>query len=191
MQSEPNSKAYYVFHNIRDYLSFDNIKTIYYTLIYSRIKYGLIICGQAGSTKLKKVQTLQNQLLKVLLGKKYRFPTNDLHHELKILKVEDITNLEILTFVHNYFANNLPNAFDNYFKTFSNFSDRITRNSFTTIKIEDHNTDIAARSLKISGAKKWNDLRNDLKSIPNVKEFRIEYKYKCIPYLQPLNTTSY
>ena len=90
----------------------------------------------------------------MLLGKKYRFPTNDLHHELKILKVEDITNQEILTFVHNYFANNLPNAFDNYFKTFSNFSDRITRNSFTTIKIDDHNTDIAARSLKIYGAKK-------------------------------------
>ena len=181
---------FHVFYNIRDYLSIDNVKTIYYTLIYSRIKYGITLYGQAGSTKLKRVQTLQNQLLKVLLGKKFRFPTDDLHHELKILKVKDITNLEILTFVHNYFSNKLPAAFDNYYKTFSNFSDRITRNSFTTIKIDVHNTDIAARSLKNSGAKKWNSLSNDLKSIPKVKKIKIEFKKKCIPYLQPQYTTS-
>ena len=50
--------------------------------------------------------------------------------------------------------------------------------------------DIAARSLKISGAKIWNDLRNDLKSIPKVKKFKNEFKYKCIPYLLPHNATS-
>merc|ERR1711888_149678 len=172
---------FHVFYNIRDYLSIDNIKTIYYTLIYSIIKYGITLYDQAGTTNLKRFQTLQNQLLKVLLGKKFRFPTDDLHHELKILKVKDITNQEILTFVHNYFSNKLPAAFDNYYKTFSNFSDRNTRNSFNTIKIDDHNTDIAARSLKISGVKKWYDLRNDLKCIPKVKKFKIEFKKKVHP----------
>ena len=181
---------FHVFYNIRDYLSIDNIKTIYYTLIYSRIKYGITLYGQAGTKRLNRVQTLQNQLLKVLLGKKYRFPTDNLHRELNILKVRDISNQEILTFVHKYFANKLPDAFDNYYKTFSNFSDRTTRNSFTTIKIDDHNTNIAARSLKISGAKLWNDLRSDLKSIPNIKKFKNEYKHKCIPYLLPHDTIS-
>ena len=173
---------FHIFYNIRDYLSIDNIKTIYYTLIYSRIKYGITLYGQAGSTKLKRIQTLQNQLLKVLLGKKFRFPTDDLHHELNILKVEDITNQEILSFVHNYFANKLPSAFDNYYQTFANLSDRVTRNSHT-IQIGHHNTKIAARSLKISGAKKWNDLSNDIKSIKNIKTFKREYKSKCVPYL--------
>ena len=181
---------FHVFYNIRDYLSIDNIKTIYYTLIYSRIKYGITLYGQAGTKRLNRVQTLQNQLLKVLLGKKYRFPTDNLHRELNILKVRDISNQEILTFVHKYFANKLPAAFDNYYKTFSNFSDRTTRNSFTTIKIDDHNTNIAARSLKISGAKLWNDLRSDLKSILNIKKFKNEYKHKCIPYLLPHDTIS-
>ena len=116
---------FHIFYNIRDYLSIDNIKTIYYTLIYSRIKYGITLYGQAGTTKLKRIQTLQNQLLKVLLGKKFRFPTDDLHHELNILKVEDITNQEILSFVHNYFANKLPSAFDNYYQTFANLSNRV------------------------------------------------------------------
>ena len=174
---------FHIFYNIRDYLSIDNIKTIYYTLIYSRIKYGITLYGQAGLTKVKRIQTLQNQLLKVLLGKKYRFPTDDLHQELNILKVEDITNQEILSFVHNYFANKLPSAFDNYYQTFENLSNRVTRNSSNTIKIGNHSTVIAARSLKISGAKKWNELSNDIKSIKNVKKFKREYRTKCIPYL--------
>ena len=174
---------FHIFYNIRDYLSIDNIKTIYYTLIYSRIKYGITLYGQAGPTKVKRIQTLQNQLLKVLLGKKYRFPTDDLHQELNILKVEDITNQEILSFVHNYFANKLPSAFDNYYQTFANLSNRVTRNSPNTIKIGNHSTVIAARSLKISGAKKWNELSNDIKSIKNVKKFKREYRAKCIPYL--------
>ena len=46
---------FHVFYNIRDYLSIDNVKTIYYTLIYSRIKYGITLYGQAGTTKLKSL----------------------------------------------------------------------------------------------------------------------------------------
>ena len=178
-------RLFHVFYNIREHLSIDNIKTIYYTLIYSRIKYGITLYGQAAKNKIKRIQTLQNQLLKVLLGEKFRFPTDELHQKLQILKVEDIMNQEILTFVHSYFANKLPPAFDNYYRQFSTLSDRITRNSSTKIKLEDHDTDIAAKSLKISGAKKWNELKNDLKSITKTKKFRKEYKAKCIPYLIP------
>merc|ERR1712055_939458 len=98
-----------------------------------------------------------------------RFPTDELHQKLQILKVEDIMNQEILTFVHGYFANKLPPAFDNYYRQFSTLSDRITCNSSTKIKLEYHDTDIAAKSLKISGAKKWNELKNDLKSITRPK----------------------
>ena len=38
---------FHIFYNIRNYLSKENIKTIYYTLIYSRIKYGISLYGQA------------------------------------------------------------------------------------------------------------------------------------------------
>ena len=49
---------------------------------------------QLPPTRVKRVQKLQNQLLKLLLVKQYRIPTDDLHLELKILKVKDITNQE-------------------------------------------------------------------------------------------------
>ena len=63
-----------------------------------------------------KIQILQNQLLKVLSVKKYRYPTEKLHKEFEILLVEDIAKQELLTFVHNYFSNSLPIVFDKYFE---------------------------------------------------------------------------
>ena len=45
-------RLFHIFYNIRDFLTKENIKTIYYTLIYSRIKYGITLYGQAGSSKL-------------------------------------------------------------------------------------------------------------------------------------------
>ena len=96
-------RLFHIFYNIRNYLSKDNIKTIYYALVYSRIKYGITVYGQACKTKMQRIQTLQNKLLKVISGKDYRFPTNELHDEFDFLLIKDIANQEIVAFVHNYF----------------------------------------------------------------------------------------
>ena len=53
-------RLFHIFYNIRDYLTKENIKTIYYTMIYSRIKYGITTYGNDGSYKLNKIQVLQN-----------------------------------------------------------------------------------------------------------------------------------
>ena len=72
-------RLFHIFYNIRNFLNKDNIKTLYYALVYSRIKYGISVYGQACDSKLKRIQTLQNRLLKVLSGKNYRFSTDMLH----------------------------------------------------------------------------------------------------------------
>ena len=47
-------RLFHIFYNIRDFLTKENVRTIYYTLIYSRIKYGITLFGHAGTSKLKK-----------------------------------------------------------------------------------------------------------------------------------------
>ena len=174
-------RLFHIFYNIRDYLTKENIKTIYYALVYSRIKYGISVYGQACENKMKKIQTLQNQLLKVLSGKNYRFSTDKLHDEFELLKVKDITKQEIATFVHNFFSNSLPPVFDGYFETLSSIHNRITRNGTNLIRI-DNLSNFATSSIKIQGAKIWNHLNNDLKKIPKVKSFRIKKKKSCFLY---------
>ena len=97
---------------------------------------------------MQRIQTLQNQLLKVISGKEYRHSTSDLHDEFDFLLVKDIANQEIAAFVHNYFSNNLPPVFDGYFETLANTHNRNTRNGKNLIRIADHTTDIAGSSIK-------------------------------------------
>ena len=59
-----------IFYNIRDFLSIEHIKIIYYTMIYSRIKYGSIVFGLTNDGNIAKIQVVQNGLLKVLSIKK-------------------------------------------------------------------------------------------------------------------------
>ena len=103
----------YLFYNIRQYLDLDPIRTIYYTMVYSRLKYGSIITGQTSQSNLDKIQILQNKLLKVLSCKRYRFPTHKLHEELSILMFEDTVKQETLSFMYNYIHGNLPTGFKN------------------------------------------------------------------------------
>ena len=173
-------RFFHIFYNIRHLLSKNNIKTIYYAIIYSRIKYGISVYGQACNSKLKRVQKLQNQLLKVLSGKKFRFPTDELHDEFELLTVKEITDQEILTFVHNFFSNNLPPVFDGYFETLASRHSRNTRNGSTLLKIPSHQTNIAESSIKVKGAKLWNKLDNNLKNIPKAKHFKTKFKMSCL-----------
>ena len=174
-------RLFHVFYSIRRYLNIGNIKTLYYTLIYSKIKYGLIVYGMAGTTKLNKIQFLQNQLLKVLSSKKFRHSTDKLHNEFEILKVQDMVNQEILTFAFKYFANSLPPVFDNYYETLANTHGLNTRHGSNLRKVS-HKTKTGALSIKIHGAELWNKLDNNLKSIPHVKSFRYRYKTSILPY---------
>ena len=173
---------FHIFYNIRRYLSLECMKTLYNTLMYLRIKYGLIVYGQAGITKLNKIQTLQNRLLKVLSSKKFKYSTDKLHNEFEILKVNDMLKQEVLTFVFNYFNNKLPPVFNNYYETLASSHGINTRHGSNLIKKVKHKTEMGAHSIKIQGPDLWNRLDSDLKSISHVKTFRNKYKSSLIPY---------
>ena len=165
---------FHIFYNIRAYLSKQDIKTLYYSLIYSRIKYGITLYGQATKKNVRRVQILQNQLLKVLGKNEFTYSTDTLHSDYDLLKVNDITKQETLTFVHKYHTNCLPPVFDNYFVSFShNYNTRFGSQSYI---IDNHSTSAAALSVKIVGVKLWNQLDNDLKLIPTRKKFRNKLK---------------
>ena len=166
-----NWKASFTFFTILGTISpKKEIQTIYYALVYSRIKYGINVYGQAGSSKIVKIQILQNQLLKVLSEKNYRHPTEKLHKDLELLLVDDIAKQELLTFVHQYFSNSLPPVFDNYFDSFNHH--HATRNGPNTIRLKNHNTEMAAASVQVKSAKLWNVLDISYKTITTRKNFR-------------------
>ena len=66
---------------------------MYYAIVYSIIEYRITLYGQACQTKIQRIQILQKQLSKVISGKEYCYPTNELHDEFKLLLVKDIAQI--------------------------------------------------------------------------------------------------
>ena len=174
-------KYFSIFYNIRRYLNKSHIRSIYFSMIYSKIKYGILSYGLTTVTNLNKIQTLQNKLLKVITNQNYRTPTNRLHNSLKILKVKDILVQEIICFVHKFTNNKLPRTFNNYFNKFSDIHDVNTRYKDNYI-IPKFKTVLGSKTVKKMGAVMWNSLEQNVKHIKNIKGFRKKWKEQVLPY---------
>ena len=72
--------------------------------------------GNAASTRLNKIQVMQNRLVRIITKKcdrKTRMPP--LYKQFSILKLSNIFKLEVTKFMSERKNNNLPELFHNYF----------------------------------------------------------------------------
>ena len=170
------------FYNIRSYVNLTHARTIYYAMLYSKIKYAIPVYGLASQESMNKIQVLQNKLLKVLTKKNYRYSTNQLHNDFEILKVNDITNQEILTFVHSYINNKLPSIFDEYFTHRFSMEMYIASERKIRFIIPRHQTNIGADSLNVKGAQLFNFLKLVIKPNVSSKVFKKAFKKSILEY---------
>lgn len=157
-----------IFKNLRDSITNSVARQLYHAFIYSRIDYGVQVYGSCSNKLLSKIQILSNKLLKFLLKRHPRTPTNHLYNELKILKVTDIFEVNVLAFVKKCLYGQCPTIFQNYY-TYQqhNYPSREPK-----LYIHRHRTNLAANSLKIKGASLWNNLDTEIKGKAALKSFK-------------------
>ena len=69
-------------------------RTLYFSLIYSHLLYGILIWGSAYATNKKKLAIIQKKIIRILANANYNDHTTPLFLDLKLLKFNDIYNLE-------------------------------------------------------------------------------------------------
>ena len=161
-----------VFYNIKRYLNIEHVRVLYYTMLYSKIKYGFCVYGLTKLENINKIQVLQNSLLKVLMNKNRRYPTNQLHNELEILKLGDLYNQEISAFVCNFLNGRLPDVFSYYFQTFSDIHDINTRDNNIRLSLPIVKSDTGKNTVKFKGCNVWNSLSRKERTTRNPKAFK-------------------
>ena len=164
-------KFFSVFYNIRDKITPQLVRTIYYACIHSKIKYGIEIYGTAKNNTLKKLQTIQNKLLKVLTKREYRFNTNLLHTSINILKVEDIHKHALLQFVYKtHIKKTIPN-FEDYFTTRGEQHGLNLRNNADLDAVQffrEHGRSTVQRT----GSVLWNQISEETKASVSIGVFK-------------------
>ena len=155
-----------MFYTIRDSVH-RILRIIYCACIHSRVKYGIEVYGTDSNKKIRKLQTLQNKLLKVLTKSNYRHSTDKLHKDLEILKVKDLYKSSLHHFVYNCVKGSPINPFKNYFAHRSDQHDYNLRNN-DDLNRRNVSLNIGQSTTQFTGATLWNDLPDNLTDIKTI-----------------------
>ena len=100
--------------NVRYYVKFPLLRTIYYALFDSHLRYGCQIWGQKQSQNVEAIEQTQNKALQILnlTGPCQR--ADYLYIEFKINKLKNIM-IPNCQFLYDQLKNNLPEIFNNFF----------------------------------------------------------------------------
>ena len=146
-------------------------RQLYFAFAFSKICYGIEVYGNTSKHNLNKIQTLQNKILKILYNRDWFTPTNILHKELRLLKITDIQKLSTAKFVYKQRKNELPEIFNDYFKSRNQIHSINTRhaNHLHLIKVK---SKFGSNTMKYRGVKVYNELPNNIINSSTTKSFK-------------------
>ena len=94
------SKGLGIIGRVRNIMPNDVLLTLYYSLIYPYLTYCCIVWGGASNTALHHLSVLQNRAIRLITRSPFRTSATPLFVLLKLLKVTDISRLQILLFMY-------------------------------------------------------------------------------------------
>jgi hypothetical protein len=167
-------KYFGIFNHIKSIVTKKVVRQLYFAFVYSRISYGIEVTGSCSNKLLSKLQTIQNQLLKLILRLERRTSTNVLHNNLHLLKVKDIHKVKIILFVQKCILGKCPSSFINYF----NYRDGPYNLRHSLLDIPRSLTTMGSLCIFRYGAQLWNNLGEHIKQKQtqlNFKNFLINF----------------
>ena len=109
------SRTIGIFFKIRHYIPNETLICLYNSLFSSFLSYGIIVWGLTYTSYLNPLFLLQKKIIRCIKFQPFTAPSTPLFHSLKIMKLEDILHLNILTFVFKAINKLSPIYFHNYF----------------------------------------------------------------------------
>jgi len=165
----------YIINRVKNILSKNLLKTLYYSLIQSYMMYGITLWGSTHSTYLNKLFMLQKKAVRLINKVKYNAHTNALFMENKILKLHDIYKLETAKCMYKFSTNTLPKNLQSNFTLHSSLHNYNTRNK--NHPLIPRNRIVSAHiSITHKGPAIWHTIPNQIKSSKSQTSFKCTYK---------------
>ena len=120
------NRANGILAKLRYYLTADVLKTIYYVLFDSHMRYARHTWGQTQSKTFDMIQLAQNKALRIKNFNQFMEP---IYKQLKINSLKNNIILNNCPFTFDKLANNLSDLFYQFFKSFKELHNRNTRGS--------------------------------------------------------------
>ena len=161
------NKGIFALRQVKQFLTIDCLKLLYFALIHSHILYCLEVWGNSRS--IDKVFKLQKKAIRIVYRQNFRAHTEPLFKRAGILKLKDLYKLKILLFAYDYNKQSIPPSFHFIFdKPTYNYNIRQTFNLYC----KRPRTSFSARAVAHEIVTLWNDCPENLKITPNRSTYK-------------------
>ena len=106
------------------------LKTIYFSLVESHLRFGILAWGDSPPSQIHRLIVLQKKALRILTNSKKKSHTSHLFGNQEILKFEDLYKLNVIKFVREYQYGECPLYFCDTLNTNVSLHSYNTRQSF-------------------------------------------------------------
>lgn len=163
-------KLIYVMKRLRDCAPRDILRLVYHALGQSILQYGVAIWGCAAKSHMILLERAQRAVIKVMLRKPYRYPTNLLYRESKFLRVRQLYIIKAVTRTHSTIFNTARH-------------DELLQKRIYKVPLPPYRSALARRSPAYAHCSVYNhickssNLNIKLLSVPRAKSLVVEWLY--------------
>ena len=173
------SKACGALSKIRHSVDIETLKSVYYALVHSYLRYGVLAWGNATEKVLQPLHSLLNRIIRIMTFAPFRIGTGPIFDYLKFLNVTQIFRLETSKFVFKSKKNLLPIStivkyFERQTATHRHNLRSINRPSLITPYVLLSSS--KKKSLYIKGTYLWREMPEPLKSSDSFNIFKKDLK---------------
>ena len=154
-----------ILFRLREYLSFNCLKMLYYSLIYPYLFYCNLVWGGTRNSYLQPILILQKRALRIIHNSNFRSPSNPLFLSARMLKVSDIHD-----FVVGCYMYSLPDH-----STFLRTHGLNTRFSHLLLP-SFHRLLTSQQSFSFVGPTTWNSIPVEIQNSPSIFTFKNKLK---------------
>ena len=168
-----------LFYKIRHYAPTDTLTLLYHSIFAPFLSYGLSVWGLTYPSLLEPITVLQEKILKIMSFSEINASSGPLFDRLQILKLNDMFQLQVTSFVYEC-ANNIASAyFRNYFTKINTIHGINTRQSIKNdlYAVSCNTTQYGLRSIHYSGVRLWNSLPKEIKDSKTLSNFKGKLKH--------------
>lgn len=154
------------FYQIRNIAREEIKRTLYYGLVKSNLRYGIIVWGSAYDNAIRPLEIIQKTLIKILYTKDRYYPSDQLFKETKLMTIRQIYCFESLNFIHLH---------SSCFETITaNYNTRVQTNK--QFKLPKPNKSHYKRTIFYLGLKMYNELPHELKNNQSLNKYKLQLK---------------
>ena len=127
----------------------------------------------------KPIYLLQKKAIRAIAFKSFTSPSTPIFSDLKILKLYDLFDFKLLTFVYESVNKISPSFFHNFFETLTTVHHYNTRQALKgdIFMTRENTLQYGLRCVRCAGAKSWNSIPDVIRQSPSVSNFRRKLKF--------------